>query len=56
MNQVNELFSKEIKVVNIGIQGFYEDLKKNHVPTVHMNWKPVAGGNKKMAGLLSKLK
>lgn len=56
MTKINELFNKELKVINIGLESFYNDLKKQKVPVVHVDWRPVAGGNKKMASLLSKLK
>lgn len=56
MSKVNELFSKELKVVNIGLESFYSDLKKQEVSVIHVKWRPSAGGNKKLASLLSRLK
>ncbi len=56
MNQVNDLFKKELKIVNFGIEAFYRDLKKQDKTTVHVQWKPLATQNKKIASLLSKLK
>ena len=53
---VNELFKEELKVVNLGLESFYDDLKGQDVPAVHVQWKPVAGGGKMMASLLGKLK
>lgn len=53
---VNELFKKELKVVNLGLESFYDDLKGQEVSAVHVQWKPVAGGDKKMASLLGRLK
>ena len=53
---VNELFKTELKVVNLGLESFYDDLKGQKVPAIHVQWKPVAGGDKKMASLLGKLK
>ena len=53
---VNELFKEELKVVNLGLESFYDDLKGQDVPAVHVQWKPVAGGDKKIASLLGKLK
>mgnify|MGYP002228562984 CR=1 FL=1 len=35
---------------------FYQDLKKQNVKAVHVAWKPVAGGDKKIAGYLKQLK
>jgi hypothetical protein len=56
MSKVNELFKTELKVVNIGLESFYDDLKEQGVPVIHVNWRPTAGGNKKLASLLSRLK
>ncbi len=56
MNQVNELFKKELKIVNFGIEAFYKDLKKQEKTAVHVQWKPLATQNKKIIYLLSKLK
>ena len=56
MSKINELFGKELKVINMGLESFYKDLKKQNVKAIHMNWRPLAGGNKKMASLLSRLK
>lgn len=56
MSKINELFKTDLKVVNIGLESFYGDLKKQEVPVIHVNWRPTAGGNKKLASLLSRLK
>ena len=56
MNKINELFAKELKVVNLGIESFYRDLVNQKKPAIHVEWKPVAGGNEKMAELLKLLK
>lgn len=56
MSKINELFKTDLKVINIGLESFYSDLKKQEVPVIHVNWRPTAGGNKKMASLLSRLK
>lgn len=52
---VNNLFRQELKVVNLGLKSFYQDLKSQDVAAVQVNWKPKAGGNRKMLDLLSKL-
>jgi len=56
MSKVTELFNTELKVINVGLESFYKDLKKQEVSVIHVNWRPSAGGNKKMASLLSRLK
>lgn len=56
MSKVNELFHKKLSVVNFGIEAFYQDQVKQNTPAVHVEWKPVAGGDKKIAGYLRRLK
>lgn len=56
MSKINELFTKELVVVNFGIESFYTDLKNQDIKAVHVDWKPVAGGNKKLAAMLDLLK
>lgn len=53
--KLNELFKKKIQIVNFGIQSFYNDNKKQNIPSVHVDWKPVAGGNQELANLLDDL-
>lgn len=53
---VNDLFKQELKVVNLGLKSFYHDLKSQDVAAIQVNWKPKAGGNKRMLDLLNKLK
>jgi hypothetical protein len=42
-------------VINIGIREFFEPLKKQNVPVVHVDWTPPAGGDIEMMSLLDKL-
>ncbi len=56
MSKVNELFGKKLSVVNFGIESFYQDLSKQGKNAVHVDWKPIAGGDKKVAAALRKLK
>ncbi len=56
MSKLNELFGKKLAVVNIGIESFYRDLQSQGETAVHVNWKPIAGGDKKIAGYLKSLK
>ena len=56
MTKINELFQKELKIINMGLESFNENLKKQNVKTVQVDWKPPARGNKKILSLLDKLK
>lgn len=55
MSKINQLFSQELKVINMGLESFHKDLKNQKVQSVHMNWRPTANGNKKMVSLLDRL-
>jgi len=48
-------FGRELLVVNIGIRPFYEDLKKQNIRAVHVDWEPPAGGDQEIVALLDKL-
>ena len=54
MNSI-ELFKSPLKVINVGLEKFSEELAELEVPVTHVDWRPPAGGNKKLADLLSKL-
>ncbi|MCD5414388.1 MAG: fdrA domain protein [Clostridiales bacterium] len=56
MSEINELFNKQLRIANIGLESFYKDLKAKEIDVIHVNWRPPAGGNKKMIKLLDKLK
>ena len=49
------LLTREVKVVNVGLQSFVEDLRNCDVEVVHVDWAPSAGGDPEIAALLAKL-
>lgn len=49
------VFGKPLRVVNIGLEAFADDLRAAGVPVVHVDWRPPAGGNPKLAAILAKL-
>ena len=55
-NKVNELFSSQLSIANVGVDIFAKAFRAQDTPCVHVEWRPPAGGNKKMVDLLSKLK
>lgn len=56
ISKINEtLFGKELKIINIGLESFAEDLKKQRVKVIEVNWKPPAKGKKELLDLLEKL-
>lgn len=49
------LLASEVKVVNVGVEGFVNDLRDCNIDVVHVDWAPPAGGDAQMAALLAKL-
>ena len=49
------LLASDVKVVNVGLEGFVVDLRDCGIEVVHVDWVPPAGGDPKMAALLAKL-
>ena len=43
------------RVINIGLSSFADDLKKQDIEMVNLDWSPPARGNVELANLLSKL-
>ena len=49
------ILSERLKVVNIGISTFADDLRSQDVEVVNVDWKPPAGGDVEMSRLLERL-
>ena len=54
-NEEKTILTEKLKVVNIGISTFADDLRTQGVDVVHVDWKPPAGGDVEMLKLLEKL-
>jgi hypothetical protein len=52
---MQRLLTEEVSVVNIGLEGFARELEQQGLAVVHVDWVPPAGGDPKLADLLSKL-
>jgi FdrA protein len=55
VKKINELFKTDLVVINMGLGLFAENLRREKVRVLQMDWKPPAGGNKKLVSLLAKL-
>jgi FdrA protein len=44
------------QAVNIGLESFYDSLAAQGIPAVHVEWRPPAGGDLRLAGILERLK
>jgi FdrA protein len=45
-----------LAAINVGLESFYESLISQGAQAVHVEWRPPAGGNEKLASLLSRMK
>jgi len=52
---IRKLLEEPLKVVNIGLDGFARELNQQGVEVIQVDWAPPAGGDPKLADLLSKL-
>lgn len=51
-----ETLKKPMEAINVGLESFSENLKDQNAPYVQVDWKPPAGGNEKLAGILERMK
>ncbi|HEX9011936.1 MAG TPA: acyl-CoA synthetase FdrA [Anaerolineaceae bacterium] len=47
---------KPLAGINVGLESFAETLKDQGVPAVHVDWRPPAGGNDRLASILERMK
>jgi len=52
---VKKLFSSNLKVLNIGLETFYESLKAQDVSVIHVRWQPPPKLEKKLEEALEKI-
>ena len=55
MSDEKLLIDQELKIINIGLDSFYQDLKDLGVEVVHVDWRPPAGGDANLMDILDKL-
>ncbi len=54
-NETRQPLTGPLRVVNVGLEGFARDLEGQGASVVQVNWSPPAGGDPKLADLLSRL-
>ncbi len=55
MSMINTLFKSDLKTVNFGAESFNDELLAQNVESLHVDWRPPAGGNKALLQALAKL-
>lgn len=51
-----ESLTQPLAAINVGLESFYESLTSQGAQAVHVEWRPPAGGNEKLASLLARMK
>ena len=55
VEKILKLFKSELKVINIGLEVFYRDLKRQNINTVHVSWQPAPDIEEDLKRALRKL-
>jgi FdrA protein len=45
-----------LAAINVGLESFTDSLTAQDAPVIHLNWRPPAGGNEKLMGILERMK
>jgi FdrA protein len=45
-----------VAAINVGLELFHDSLAAQDAQVVQVDWKPPAGGNEKLAGILNRMK
>jgi FdrA protein len=45
-----------LAAINVGLESFTDSLTAQAAPVIHLNWRPPAGGNEKLMGILERMK
>jgi hypothetical protein len=54
-SKIKNLLEEPLQVINIGLEGFAKELSSQGIKVIQVDWAPPAGGDPKLASLLSKL-
>lgn len=55
VKKIQELFDSEIEVINIGLERFNDALIAQEISTIHVKWRPPAGGKEELEKILDEL-
>ena len=55
IEKVTNLFTRDLSIVNIGLEGFHDSVEEQGIESTQLDWRPPAGGNTKLIEILEKL-
>lgn len=47
---------QSIAAINVGLESFHDSLRSQGAASVHVDWRPPAGGNERLAGILARMR
>lgn len=50
------LLGQPLAAINVGLESFADNLKLQGASVIHVDWRPPAGGNERLAGILARMK
>lgn len=53
---IDQLFNSSLSVINIGLESFNDSMLVQNVYSLHLDWKPIAGGDERIITILEKIK
>jgi len=53
---IQNLFSEDLRVVNLGISSFADTLRASRTPVIDLDWRPPAGGDSELIRILDNLR
>ena len=51
-----DAFAAPVRAINIGLETFHSSLADQGATSVHVEWRPPAGGNERLVALLDRMK
>ena len=54
-DNTRQLFSGELKVINVGLSHFAETIRQQNVEVVQVNWKPGVEGDVELGSILDSI-
>lgn len=51
-----DVLHRPLAAINVGLESFTASLTSQNAPVIHVDWRPPAGGNERLAGILARMK
>ena len=51
-----DIINQPLAAINVGLESFAESLTDQGAPVIHVDWKPPAGGNERLAAILARMR